>query len=412
MAVQFDTTGQVPDLETFFENHPTLDDTVEASELERGFLILGIHPDSEYDSAYADVVQDESVNRCVPVYVTEVGGAEIPVTDLVTVLFAPTLSTDSANTLLDVHGLSLVSVSDYASDLWVAMLQDSIKESPLDYANALHSEAAVEWATPKMYSELVLHSLPTDEYFQHQYWLRDTVADVDIDADSAWLFTRAYPAIKVAIIDDGFEEHKDLQEYRILPGWDCYHGNADVSPVVDWNTHGMMCAGVLMASHNDTGVVGVCGDCLLLPYKVYSDSGRGGWGDMVANAIYQAYWNGRVALTPSSGLALVTLPSTECNVDGIDSQRHIMPPRTSTGTRPHPRTGVRHQVPAHRIPLDVLHRLTNRLPCKEISVISPSRLPEAMYDAAPLTRCQHLQPPRGLLAHPLNHPVARLRRAP
>ena len=54
---------------------------------------------------------------------------------------------------------------------------------------------------------------------------------------------------------------------------------------------------------------------------------------------------GRVALTPSSGLALVTLPPIECNSDGIDFQRHITPPRTSTDALPRPLTGQKVQRP-------------------------------------------------------------------
>lgn len=287
IAIQFDSTVTQKSAEEFFAAHPCLADTVESEYIGRGYWIYGLVASCGYSAAAADAGNDTTVNRVVPVYITLADSAEFAVTDMVSVQFQAGLSHAEMLEVLENNGLVFVDSSTYRSGKLWAALHDSIKDSPLEYGNALHLLSEIEWACPTMYGERVLSSLPSDPYFANQYYLRNTgqtggVSDVDIDADSAWLFALVDSGIVVAIIDVGVAAHPDLPAERLLPGKDFvgeFAGNpeedTDPTPPPQGrnSNHGMACAGILAASHNDSGVVGVCGSCRIIPVKTWSDEG-------------------------------------------------------------------------------------------------------------------------------------------
>jgi len=273
IAVQFDTTSPPPQKSVFFFDHPTLDAAAPVQSLDRGFEVYGIDSESDYETAAADVTSDQAVNRCLPVYIVLHDSSEFRVTDLVDVRFEDGLSEDSAIALLAAHGLVLTDTNAFSHNLWEAALEDSIKISPLSRANALHLEDAVVWAAPAIYVRTILHSQVTDPYFPNQYYLEHTgqfggVPDTDLDADSAWLFTLCDSSLRVAVIDDGFESnHPDLAESRLVNPFDFYDMGPDPTPGSPKDNHGMACAGILAASHNDSGIAGVFGSCELVPIR-------------------------------------------------------------------------------------------------------------------------------------------------
>ncbi|MBD3297810.1 MAG: S8 family serine peptidase [candidate division Zixibacteria bacterium] len=66
--------------------------------------------------------------------------------------------------------------------------------------------------------------------------------------------------------------------------------------------HGMACAGIMAASHNDTGVVGVFGSCEVVPIKIFDDSGRGtAHTQPIVDAIYYAHSRGARVVSNSWG---------------------------------------------------------------------------------------------------------------
>ena len=102
----------------------------------------------------------------------------------------------------------------------------------------------------------------------------------------------------VAVIDDGLVSHADLPASRIRPGKDFYGKDFDPRPGTNEN-HGMACAGILGASHNGTGAVGVFGSCRVLPVKIFGDHGEGGDTLMVGDAIYYATRQGARVMSNS-----------------------------------------------------------------------------------------------------------------
>ncbi|MBI5868293.1 MAG: S8 family serine peptidase [candidate division Zixibacteria bacterium] len=301
IGVQLDTTQTMQTQSEFFTVHPCLDASVTPEYLQRGFWIYGLQPGYGFEGATSDLHTDASVNRVVPVYMTQSDLAEFKVTDLVDVQFDIGLSHDSALGLLASHGLRFVDSSTYRHSLWTCTLDDSIKASPLTYGNAMHVLPGVKWACARQYASPVLAgtATPTDPYYQYQYYLNNAgqnsgIPGIDIAAAQAWQVPLADSSLIVAVIDDGIALHSDLPASRILPGYD-FAGNciscipssppdSDPTPGPNQN-HGMACAGILAASHNGIGVAGVFGGCRILPVKIYDNSGIRADATPIADAI-------------------------------------------------------------------------------------------------------------------------------
>lgn len=93
-----------------------------------------------------------------------------------------------------------------------------------------------------------------------------------IGAQSQWKETKG-ANIKIAVVDTGIDfNHPDLKD-RIKGGVNFTTNN--LNDYMDINGHGTHCAGVIAASINKTGIVGVAPEADLYAVKVLSDSGNG-----------------------------------------------------------------------------------------------------------------------------------------
>jgi subtilisin family serine protease len=185
-----------------------------------------------------------------------------------------------------------------------------------------------EWATPDFVIQgSFFDVIPNDLYFPNQYYLHNTgqepipgegagVPDADIDAPEAWDISLGSANIVVAVIDEGVQSHSDLPTSRILPGYD-YAGynqsitndpiNHPISPPDDDPTpdgneaHGMAVAGIIAASHNSIGIVGIAPNCKILPVKMMDFRGAFPEVSRVANAVDFAWQNGADVINGSWG---------------------------------------------------------------------------------------------------------------
>ena len=120
-------------------------------------------------------------------------------------------------------------------------------------------------------------------------------AGEDLNALPAWEISKGSNEIKIAVIDTGVDyNHIDLKENMMVNelelngtagvdddgngyiddvyGYD--FANDDGDPM-DGHGHGTHCAGVIGASHNDTGIAGVMSNVKILSIKFLADSGSG-----------------------------------------------------------------------------------------------------------------------------------------
>lgn len=100
-------------------------------------------------------------------------------------------------------------------------------------------------------------------------WYNTTNNKFDVNAKDAWLLSTG-ENIKVAIIDDGFElNHPDLKD-NFEKGYDCTDGrdgakNGAYKLVQD--SHGTQCAGMIGATNNDIGIIGIAPNCRMIPIR-------------------------------------------------------------------------------------------------------------------------------------------------
>jgi subtilisin family serine protease len=182
-------------------------------------------------------------------------------------------------------------------------------------ANALQENGLARWATPDWYAE-VTHT--NDPLFSEQFQMHNTgqtidgfagTADADCNALEAWSITLGSSSITVAVIDDGMENHEDMNTSggasRIIGGYTPVNGG-NGSPNAS-GAHGQACGGIIAASHNGIGVQGVAPNVNLLTVNIFEG---GETTQDLANAITWAKNNGADVLSNSWGYNSCTFSAT------------------------------------------------------------------------------------------------------
>ena len=115
----------------------------------------------------------------------------------------------------------------------------------------------------------------TDPNYSGQWYLNT------LDMTTLWEDSWGESSVRVAVIDSGIDiTHPDLTPNMISP-YDAFSDDDDPSPNPGeycWSggngvcdEHGTAVAGIAIASRNDTGIVGICPDCSLIPIKMLGD---------------------------------------------------------------------------------------------------------------------------------------------
>ncbi|UKA55448.1 S8 family serine peptidase [Arthrobacter sp. FW305-BF8] len=174
--------------------------------------------------------------------------------------------------------------------------------------DALNRNPAVEYAEP----DEVVTATTADTYFPRQYALQNTgqsfnntagtisvpagEPDADVDAVEAWKVTTG-SGIKVAVLDSGVAtDNPDINPKVVLrANFSGATSNEDIYG------HGTHVAGIVAATHNTSGVAGVCPGCTILAGKVLNDSGVGSSSGL-ANGINWAVSNGAKVINMSIGV--------------------------------------------------------------------------------------------------------------
>lgn len=91
----------------------------------------------------------------------------------------------------------------------------------IDLANKIYESGLVEYCHPNFIAEIVRHQ--TDPLYPQQYYLNNTgqfggTANIDINAPEAWAISRGLTRTRVAVVDDGVENHEDING-RVLQGF-------------------------------------------------------------------------------------------------------------------------------------------------------------------------------------------------
>ncbi|MEZ4606017.1 MAG: S8 family serine peptidase [Deinococcales bacterium] len=156
-------------------------------------------------------------------------------------------------------------------------------DDPVMMAQKLSQEPNILYAQPNYY----LHTLanPNDSLYSEQWHLSQ------FGLPQAWdkidvLQQRSQESVVVAVIDSGVDiVHEDLLD-NMLAGCDFFDSDSDPKSPTD--PHGTHVSGIIAATTNNAkGVAGVAGNAnvMILPLKIFDDSGRTATSEVAANAI-------------------------------------------------------------------------------------------------------------------------------
>ncbi len=181
-----------------------------------------------------------------------------------------------------------------------------------DAANALYESGLVTFAHPDFYAEKTNNS---DPLFPQQFQMHNTgqtidgvtgVNDMDCNALEAWGISLGSSSITVAVIDDGVENHEDLNNSggssRLVGGYTPVNGGNGLPGSGD--AHGQACAGIVGASHNNLGVQGVAPLVDFISVDIFAG---GETSQQIADGITWAKNNGADVMSNSWGYTSCTL---------------------------------------------------------------------------------------------------------
>lgn len=134
-------------------------------------------------------------------------------------------------------------------------------------ANTLQESGLFRFAMPDFYAPIERYQI-NDPLFGQQFQMHNTgqtidgvtgANDADCNALEAWGISLGSSGTTVAVIDDGMEDHEDLNnssgQSRYTNGFSpANNGNGNA---ISGSDHGVACAGSITATHNNIGVRGV-----------------------------------------------------------------------------------------------------------------------------------------------------------
>jgi serine protease len=142
----------------------------------------------------------------------------------------------------------------------------------LEVANSIYESGLVEFAHPDFIADIILNQ--NDPLFPDQFYLNNTgqfegTAGIDINAPEAWLLSNGINNVRVAVIDDGVENHEDI-DGRVLQGFTPRNANGFGAPLQAGN-HGQQCAGIIASTTNNAlGVAGITQCSQIIPINIFA----------------------------------------------------------------------------------------------------------------------------------------------
>ena len=145
---------------------------------------------------------------------------------------------------------------------------------PFLISNQLHSTALFELVSPNFFYEINFLDYIDNPHYINQYYLDEYVEDfnIGIDAKNAWEISTGNPNLKIAVLDGGvILNHEDLVD-NLIYGHDAtvvqyYDPDLHGGPSFD-DEHGTEVAGVIVASNNNTGIIGIAHTSKVFPIRI------------------------------------------------------------------------------------------------------------------------------------------------
>ena len=161
---------------------------------------------------------------------------------------------------------ALIDGDDAFRQILYVKLNTASKAEVLDTMSILESNPYFESVEPNIAFEQPRSvSTPNDTY----YAIQDYLERIGVAPSEAWDITTGLNQIEVGIIDGGWDiQHEDLVDNMMYPHYFSSDGTNNVGVGSnDTGTQGTQIAGLIGASQNGIGVVGVCWSISMNPYR-------------------------------------------------------------------------------------------------------------------------------------------------
>ncbi len=147
-------------------------------------------------------------------------------------------------------------------------------DKTLSVSNKIYEESGVKFAHPNFHIKKIKKAISTDPYANLLWHLKDNSYysnRADINIEEAWKYTKGY-GIKLAVFDEGIDiDHVDLKD-NIYKFANFNSKDQNTLPYTDDDKgHGTAVAGLVAASENRVGGVGVAPEVALYAVR-YSNS--------------------------------------------------------------------------------------------------------------------------------------------
>ncbi len=144
--------------------------------------------------------------------------------------------------------------------------------------------------------------IPNDPYYGQEYHL------TKIAAPAAWDYSIGSSAVTIAILDSGIDStHPELASL-LVPGWNFYDNNSDLTDVTG---HGTAVAGVASAlGNNGAGVAAVTWACRIMPLRIASTNGSASSSATASALTWAADHGARVANISYGNVTKITAINT------------------------------------------------------------------------------------------------------
>ena len=228
---------------------------------------------------------------------------------------------DEFERLLDDNACQITEVCSWLERQYVISVGNR-NDDLINISNLFFESGLFEYSAPNFLWVNAFNS--NDTYYSQQWALKNTGQDggtlgIDINIEKAWTITQGSANIKVAVVDDGVDlTHPDLV-LNLLSGYDPTGNNSAGDHVWNFEKHGTACAGIIAATANNIGVVGVAPYSKIIP--IHSGSSEGGNDPYSAsNGISWACQHGADVINVSWGggtpLDILDLAINYANSDG------------------------------------------------------------------------------------------------
>lgn len=222
------------------------------------------------------IVADKNIKSINKVYRTH-GGFEMAVNNEVIARFKSDVSQNTIQIYLKKYSAKIVKNTKI-----LCIIDIPVDFDVFEVSNELQKSGLVKYCQPNFNFKLSYQELPTDAYFNNQYYLHNTgqilqngnnhtcTQGADINAPEAWDITKGNNSIVVAILDQGVRNHPDLLFSNILrkPGSNFGNGDNNNSESQNSERHGDAIAGIIAAQHNNEGIAGIAPNCKIMPVRL------------------------------------------------------------------------------------------------------------------------------------------------